>query len=63
MKFAAIPTLRGNPEAVAQASKQNLDLLTGQHPSSERLKELTDTATTDEIREMLNAVIRRLNGS
>ena len=61
---ASIPALKsGNmqTDAFAQAVKQNLDWLTGQQKNAPPLKELSSTATLEQVIEQVNQLRKRLS--
>lgn len=66
MKKAAIPTLQtgtNDLDRFAEAVKQNLDTMTGQHKNVGRLEPLRPTATLADLIAAHNAVVERLQGS
>jgi hypothetical protein len=63
MKKQAIPAPQVGDPALREmlvAMKHNLDVVTGQTNNSVKLKVLPSTASTAEIVEQLNAIIRRI---
>lgn len=66
MKRVAVPVLQTSDQQLkyhADAVKMNIDILTGQLKASESLSQLSTSASTAEIINALNVIIRRLNGS
>lgn len=65
MKKAAIPSLvsgTGAVDSFADAVKQNLDTLSGQHKNAVKLKALPATATLAQVITQLNSILVRIQG-
>ena len=62
---AAIPVLNSGSSAVdrfAEAVKQNMDWLTGQHRNAPTVYALSSTATLSDVIAEVNKIIRRIDG-